>query len=70
MDPNFAFIVSYISCACVEFIAEISKLYKKYSGNTYMQCKNINTPRNTLNCMCNLDPFFPKSVHIILVVGG
>ena len=42
----------------MEFIAEILKLYKKYSRNTYKSMKvPSNTQRNTLNYVCNLDTF-------------
>ena len=44
----------------MEFNAQITKLAKKYSGNTYETIEiSLNTCRNTPNFMCDLE-LFPK----------
>ena len=44
----------------MEFNAQITKLVKKYFGNTYAQIEiSLNTCRNTSDFMCDLE-LFPK----------
>jgi len=71
LDPNHTFIIGYISHYHVSSIMfyeiflnfvwtsklKLSKASKKYSRNTFASYKiPLNTPRNTPNYMCDLDP--------------
>ena len=44
---------------------KLSKLYNKYSGNTYAQVEILlNICRNTMDFMCDLEPFSEIRSHI------